>query len=144
MWLGERVRVDQYKADVYAMSVCMWRVMECPRMPYIVQGWQPQFNAQLKHMVAEQGLRPLIGEELEGCLANRGLGKFIIWKRRKVGKIGDSHAQRQGVIHDKFQRHWNASQRFTDLMLKAWDTNAIVRPLWQRLAIIVECWLSHG
>jgi serine/threonine protein kinase len=133
LWLGERVQVDQYKADVFAMSVCMWRVMECPRMPYVAQGWQPQFNAQLKHMVAEQDLRPLFGEELEEAVARSEEWKQSSWAECDEGDgAGDD---RRGATHDTFLRHMQCvPEGFVDLMTRAWDTDAGTRPTMKEIS----------
>ena len=127
LWLGERVQVDHYKADVFAMSVCMWRVMECPRMPYLAQGWQPQFNAQLKHMVAEQDLRPLYGDELEETVARSE--EWNLSAGEGEGEGGGVGEGGRRAAHDRFRRHRQGVPKgFVELMSRAWDIDAEMRP----------------
>ena len=60
LWKGRQLsNVDPFKVDVYALAITMWQVMEAPQLPYVDQGWNPDFTYQLKHMVGEQEMRPI-------------------------------------------------------------------------------------
>ena len=60
LWSGRKVEgIDPFAVDVFAMAVTLWMIMEAPQLPYVQQGWNPQFTYQLATMVGEQELRPL-------------------------------------------------------------------------------------